>query len=157
MKTRIQILLSVGLLLAAAALYAQDEGMPAILPYDSCEVVMLDNHRVFYYKNELFTGVVVQNLQISNVELEYQVENGVIDRLLGYYPNGTLEREYNYQNGIENGRFILYHPNGNLKQEQEFENGSLHGPQFKYGLNGETLEHNHYNKGQRVDPNTGQP
>ncbi len=44
-----------------------------------------------------------------------------------YYPNGQIEREESFKNGIPHGLSKRYYPNGGIESERSFENGIPHG------------------------------
>jgi antitoxin component YwqK of YwqJK toxin-antitoxin module len=72
------------------------------------------------------------NELIDEIPYEDDLVNGQIKK----YENGKLSGFLDYQNGIENGKFVGYNENGNLSFNGTFVNGKREGQFFHYGEDG---------------------
>jgi antitoxin component YwqK of YwqJK toxin-antitoxin module len=64
-----------------------------------------------------------------------------------YYPDGKVEIEETYQNGLRNGLRTVYHPNGKVWGKQMFVNDSLQGRSEWFFLSGQLHDQKFYRKG----------
>jgi antitoxin component YwqK of YwqJK toxin-antitoxin module len=69
---------------------------------------------------------------------------------LYYYKDGSLQREANYKNGLENGTARGWHENGRKSYERQFMNGNQDGKQVVWYENGQINEISNYKNGLRV-------
>ena len=88
---------------------------------------------VMYYEGEPFTGTVTDSLPQSGVDrLETSYKDGYIHgKQTGWYPDGTIEREFNFHEGYPHGKQVMYQPNGQKFIESNFEYGKKDG-EFKH-------------------------
>lgn len=88
---------------------------------------------VMYYDGEPFTGTVTDSVPQSNVaKLVTPYKDGRIHgEQLGWYPDGQLEREFNFHEGYPHGHQVMYQPNGQKYIESYFEYGKKNG-EFKH-------------------------
>jgi len=75
--------------------------------------------------NTLFTGVVVEELEIENEKLE-----------ASDIPNSILTGRHCYQDGISHGISYSWHPNGFMKSSKHYTKGVLSGLQQEWHKNG---------------------
>jgi len=64
-----------------------------------------------------------------------QDEHG-IRKLMLYHPNGNLQAEINYKNGVEQGPAKYYYAGGSIRRSTNFKNGSQDGQGIDYYKNG---------------------
>ena len=64
-----------------------------------------------------------------------------------YYPDGKIEAEETYQNGLRNGIRTLYHRNGKVFGKQIFVNDSLQGKSEWFYASGQLYDQKFYRKG----------
>lgn len=67
---------------------------------------------------------------------EIPYENNLANGQIKKYSNGVLSGFLDYQNGIENGKFVGYHDNGKLSFDGTFVDGKREGQFFNYDSNG---------------------
>ncbi len=96
---------------------------------------------VYYYKGELFTGI-VYTMYTENVI--------ALSRLAGIDANDQqISAEYEFKNGKEDGPVLSYHLTGQLEVEAFSKNGEKDGTYKKYNKNGVLLEEGSYKQGMK--------
>jgi len=74
------------------------------------------------------------------------------------FPNGSLEYEESYKDGLKDGEYREWHPNGRKKCEEIRDRGALHGKSTEWHENGNLRLVSEYEHGVRMkssewDPN----
>ena len=87
------------------------------------------------YQNDTLTGYQYFDKQ-GQILSEAQDEHGNF-KVSAYFPNGSLNYEGVYKNGVESGDFTFYHLNGNKKYTIHIEHGKWQGPYLEYYETGE--------------------
>lgn len=73
----------------------------------------------------------------NSIMAEYTLLNGNLHgKVTRYYPDGSVNEIENYNNGVQEGRYLHYDSNGKLQVEANFLNDQLHGLMKKYYPNG---------------------
>ena len=62
-----------------------------------------------------------------------------IEKIKSYYPNGQIESECSFKNGIPHGKHQHWHENGVLAREWNFKNGTPDGVGNQWDLNGNLI------------------
>ena len=78
-----------------------------------------------YLGNTLYTGIVVEELEIKNAKLE-----------ASDIPNSILTGRHSYKNGVSHGISYSWHPNGFMKSSRHYTKGILSGLQQEWHKNG---------------------
>jgi antitoxin component YwqK of YwqJK toxin-antitoxin module len=68
------------------------------------------------------------------------------------YPNGTINEEIHYVNGLKNGLHITYHTNGQVAIELNYINDVKEGPYKLYNKNGVLVHETNYINNKREGP-----
>lgn len=77
-------------------------------------------------------GRVVFNKPSGEILIEGAYKNDKKDGLWRYFPNGFLEREQEFKNGIYSGKNIFYYPNGNIRISINYVKGKKDGEVLEY-------------------------
>jgi antitoxin component YwqK of YwqJK toxin-antitoxin module len=93
-----------------------------------------------YYSND----VIKDEIPILNIGSYYGKKHG-IQKI--YFPNGKLNIEISFINGIENGTEIWYYQNGNILMKKKIINGDIHGIQTFYYENGSIMKETPFKEG----------
>lgn len=80
--------------------------------------------------------------------INYSINNGVLDH---YYPNGKMEFELTYEEGIKQGVSRYYFPNGAINGIEYYKDGRLEGIQKRYFMEGTLDFIKHFRNGIEVD------
>jgi len=88
---------------------------------------------IMYYEGEPFTGTVEDSIPQAGVDrLRTNYKDGRIHgKQTGWYPDGTIEREFHFHEGYPHGTQVMYQPNGQEFIESNFQYGKKDG-EFKH-------------------------
>ena len=68
--------------------------------------------------------------------IHHHVQNGLIQKQLGWDYQGNLVRSFEYKNGILHGRVLLFFSNGQKYLEENYQNGMIEGEAFGWYQDG---------------------
>lgn len=65
-------------------------------------------------------------------------------RIIGYYPNGKIHKNFIVKNGVPDGIAKTFYENGKKKQELKYVQGELNGLSKAWNMNGKIQSEHHY-------------
>ena len=116
------------------------------IDYDKEKEYFKEENEIFYYKGNLFSGVLISNYDDEQISSSKSYDDGKLNGPLEvYYENGQLKYKSNFKDGKEDGVFEWYYENGQLKEREFFSDGSEVGDVERYFENGQLEERIIYN------------
>jgi antitoxin component YwqK of YwqJK toxin-antitoxin module len=104
-----------------------------------------DSVKVKAFRNGLsFTGTTIEYDPSGAMIGEYEFINGFMQKLQTFYVDGTVKTVLNFQNGTPDGKHIVFYPNGNIDREFVYKNGLLHGEIRTYDTDGTLVSLSNY-------------
>lgn len=85
---------------------------------------------VYFFKGEIFSGTTVDSAEHEQKILKYIIENGLIQKQLGWDFDGNLVRSFDYKKGVLHGKVLLFFGNGQKYLEEHYNNGLIDGKQY---------------------------
>ncbi len=67
---------------------------------------------------------------------EYLGNKRIVHKVEYFYPDGSLESEYELKDGKKHGKQVFYYRHGQIKLEETYENGMLNGKSVEYYVTG---------------------
>ena len=81
------------------------------------------SEQIYFLKEKKYTGCARAYFKDRDGSFVYAFEEGQMTRQLGWYPNGQLERDFNFKNGLSHGSHLMYYDDGKKYIEEIYENG----------------------------------
>lgn len=91
---------------------------------------------VYYYQGQLYSGTTVDSFEQGQKVYYYEILNGKIQEHTAFAYTGQEVREFNYKNGLLDGKVISYFGNGQKYFEDNYKNGLREGRQYGWYKDG---------------------
>lgn len=93
--------------------------------YASDDNLIQRNNRLII-KEAPFTGILTDTFPNGNMQYQIEYVNGVEDgKINGFHMNGIPSYAYQVDNGKRNGEYLEYYPNGELQIRQLYKHGEI--------------------------------
>lgn len=109
-----------------------------------------ENIRTYYLEGELFTGEAKQCFTDHPGTFQYEIKDGLVVTMLGYYGTGELERHFSFQDGKEHGTLVMYYSSGLKYIEEEYFMGQPNGQFMRWYNDGRIAHKKIYEMGNLV-------
>ncbi len=112
-----------------------------------------ENSKIYFYNYKRYTGVVIKTVKQGGNIFYYHVENGLLQRQIGYYLSGQLFRDFSYVDGVTHGEMKVFHENGQQKIAYTSVDGQVEGTFIMWDEDGNITRELTYKAG-KVIPET---
>ena len=90
----------------------------------------------YFYKGAPYTGMTYDRHEKVQKVMRHVIENGFIQRQLGYDYDNNKVRDYAFKDGVLHGKVLLYFGNGQKYIEENYVNGLSEGKQYGWYRDG---------------------
>lgn len=108
----------------------------------------------FTKKGKPFTGcaktILKDDQEIVREYLVADIKEGYPTKVLYYFPDGTLSREFNFKDGRSHGKHTMYYEDGGKYIEENYEFGRKHGSIKRWTDDGKLARDAFYNLGMPI-------
>ncbi|MEM7103976.1 MAG: M14 family zinc carboxypeptidase [Bacteroidota bacterium] len=131
---------------------AQDS-LETICKQDFLELEKLQKDRTTPYdrymlNGKLFSGCSKQVFENNKQQYRYSfIQNGILQRQIGYYVNGQVDHDFNLVDGLPHGPERMWMSDGHLYIEHHYENGKQEGYQRRWHSNHVLAREGYYRDG----------
>lgn len=108
------------------------------------------NVRTYYLDGKPFSGEARQCFDEHPLAFEYEIKNGLVVSMQGFYENGELERDFHFKDGKEHGIFRMYYTGGQIYIEEAFYLGQPHGMFKRWYRDGRLAHEKVYEMGKLI-------
>lgn len=141
--------LFIGILAATFAInYYSIKNLKIPIKIEKTDPALVQIHDVLYYRNDPFSGIVIEHYLNGALYRESQYDKGKKESLEKEYAlNGVLRASWNYHNGKKNGLQQGWYAEGPKRFEYYYDQGLLDGVQTEWHQNGVVFKRQVFKQG----------
>lgn len=115
---------------------------------NSTDPFLLFKNGYWLYKNNLFTGRIIEHFKSNTINKSTEYVNGKEEGWqTTFYPDGSLSEKRYFTKGEKDNLHTGWWQNGNKRFEYHFTNGVYNGDYKEWYQSGQLLKHIHYTNG----------
>ena len=107
------------------------------------------SNQVYFFKEKKYSGCARASFKDREGSFVYAFEDGQMTRQLGWYPNGQLERDFNFKNGLSHDSHLMYYEDGRKYIEEIYENGQPI-KLLRWFNNGQLARETYFENGEKI-------
>ena len=77
----------------------------------------------YFYKKEKYTGCAIHFNKENKSYFVFDIKNGKLQRQICVYENGQLERDFNFKDGVSEGKHQMWYADGSPYIDETYKNG----------------------------------
>lgn len=105
----------------------------------------------YFLNGKPFTGCAREEHPDNDQYFIYHIKNGKCTQKVGYYENGQLSQEFNFDKfGLSHGRHVMFYEDGKPYIEEYYEYGQNHGILRRWHNNGQLARDAFFQYGMKV-------